>query len=109
MGMGTGEWKSVNGERENGLREWSPPCCHRWWRACGPLRLCSPPLAAFALSFVQECAEEWVIKFVATASDAKQKGFFGESFEIVPIVRVAQVARTNFVNLRCGHISQEVR
>jgi hypothetical protein len=29
-----------------------------------------PPLAGFALAFVQEGAEEWMIKFVAPASDA---------------------------------------
>jgi len=60
------------------------------WRACGPPpRLCSPSLAGFASSFVQECAEEGVIKFVATASDAQKQGFFGESLEIIPIVRIA--------------------
>ena len=36
-----------------------------------PARLCSPPAGGIhALALVKECAEEWVVEFVAPASDA---------------------------------------
>jgi hypothetical protein len=60
-------------------------------------------------SFFQKHPKDWVIKSVATAPDAQKQGFLGESLEIVPIVRIAEVTRSDFVILRCGHISQKLR
>lgn len=58
--MGKGEWAKG---KESAL--WLPLVA-----GLRPARLCPPLAAGLASAFVQECAEEWVIKFVAPASDA---------------------------------------
>jgi len=49
-------------------------------------------LARAGSSFLLKQPEEWVIKFVATATDAKKQSLFGQAAEVFSFVLIAHYA-----------------
>ena len=70
--------------------------------------LCAPPLAALVSSSVQECSEEWVIKFVASAPDAQEQSFFAQAAEIFSFVLFAHLSWADLIVSGLCYISEQL-
>ena len=89
--------KEVMGKR-NGLREGSPPCGSRGelCRVRGSLLRLSPRMV-WHFASLQKRSEQWVVEFVAPASNANQESLFRHSAEVLALEFVIEFMDRHFL------------